>query len=1418
MLSMKSDLKLLYPVTLCMLLIFTTFTFAQEGGKYGKILRKADIQYETGNYVKANKTLNKYKNKIVKKYGAQNEYLPLYYIRRARFNLAEGLLLDFENSIEQAIGASEAIYGATSKKHAITLLDIGEILALYGDFVKSEQNVRSAQQTLEASEALDDNLKAQIDLTLAMVLTGRGFYNQALSFIDENLDYFRSRAVTKESFLDDKGRLQSRRLPEEEVKERLGDYATLLTLRANVYRKRGSYNDANSAFGEAKRWIDKNLGDTSIEYVKNQLDFGQFLLENGLRDFNNSDVKDERFDRTLSQLKKQHEESHYLAFDLYELLLKQYLASDNRSKFRNLKIEYEKAIKRNFKSSSLHYVNLETVEFDARLDKEKTRNLESKAAIQANNSALPQYHKKRIDIIDFLFRLALQNKNYAAAEKNLGDILDIKKVLYGEESPEYHLARIELANYYVDFTDKIKEAEAIYKESYFELVEKQIDTWHKDYVNIQDHLAKFYESTDQYDLAMAAVDKASDGAALKFSPDDPAYAVALDNEAQLYIKLADYEKAENSLNKSLEIFNEYRKDEGWLVEYVNTQATQAELKVIQGLFDDAENIITRSKKMLRRADDISNYNDLASQQGLARIYMPLGKFREARELLNELIVEYEARYGTNSRRLILPLVYLGQLELVEGEYTVAEKTARRAHNIATSIYGENSSKVAPVLILLAEIQTNIGDYQKAQTNTEKAIEIQEARFGRHHVDVAKSLTQLGLIRFYKGDDLATVEKIIEEAKDIILDKLGDRNPTYADILTDLAKVYISEKRYDDAFNSLTLAENIWLSKAGRRNNVNAAGIYSLIGDIYYMQRDYDKAEEQYERSKKIYQNKFNKNHPEYVKILSKLSKVYYMEGDTKKSRNYIEEALANHRNFIRAFFPALSEREKAKFWNTIRPDFEFYNTLAFNIKDQDARVIGDVYNNALLTKAILLNSSIKIRERIANSNDEELKTMYNDWLFKKEELTHVLSMSLEEWQENEIDPVVLTNQVEQIEKELSQRSELFSQSFENNAIVWKNVQDALKPNEVALEMVRYRYFDHVFTDSVVYASMYIKTKKEQSQPEVALMGNGAELENKFFKFYRNSITYRVPDPYSYDAYWKPLREVLGAYSTIYLSVDGVYNQINLEAIPIGNDKYVIDNSNIVLVSNTKDIWARKTRTREVQQEKRASMFGNPNFYLTASAGDISALPGTEVEVRELKNLLRTKGWTTASYTETDASEDEVKKLNNPKVFHIATHGFFTPEEQMTESQRLMQSGTAVAQNSLLRTGLLLTGAGDLLKETTFNYNAESGILTAYEAMNLNLDQTELVVLSACETGLGELAVGEGVYGLQRAFLVAGAKVLIMSLFKVDDAATQKLMTKFYQKWLETGEMRESFIAAKKELRNEYQDPIFWGSFIMIGLD
>ncbi|MBK7652609.1 MAG: CHAT domain-containing protein [Flammeovirgaceae bacterium] len=452
-----------------------------------------------------------------------------------------------------------------------------------------------------------------------------------------------------------------------------------------------------------------------------------------------------------------------------------------------------------------------------------------------------------------------------------------------------------------------------------------------------------------------------------------------------------------------------------------------------------------------------------------------------------------------------------------------------------------------------------------------------------------------------------------------------------------------------------------------------------------------------------------------------------------------------------------------------------------------------------------------------NSTDENLKASYSLWVEKKEFLTNALSMSTQQLVDNGIDLNALNGEVEKLEKDISQKSELFGQSFDDKKIKYADVQKAIGKNDVAIEVLRYRYFDHSFTDSIIYVALYVKN--DNARPKAIMLPDGSRMETRFFSYYRNSIISKMPDQYSYKVFWEPIQKGIGTAANVYLSADGVYNLVNLEAIPTPDGRYVIDNANIIMVSNTKDLYLRKVKSKAITASKTATMFGNPTYYMTASVDrNISQLPGTEKEVAELQQLLKEKGWVTDEYVKKSASEEQVKELASPRIFHIATHGFYTPAVEENDLETLTESQAEVNENPLLKTGLLLTGGGDVLNKTKYNYNIESGILTAYEAMSLNLDQTDLVVLSACETGLGQVSNGEGVYGLQRAFLVAGAKVLIMSMFKVDDAATQELILTFYRKWLTTNNMRQSFIDAKKELRVEYPEPIYWGAFMMIGLD
>jgi CHAT domain-containing protein len=1385
-----------------------------QNKKIDKSLRKVDSYYAEGNYLKAKSALEKVSSAAVSKMGQQNTYMPGLYLREARIDLETGILDDFEKTLEKALASSLAVYGDNSTSYASTMVDIAQIYNAYGNFRLSREYLDKATTLLSKTNQMNDLLKGRIALVTAEAMTGQGFCNEAIGQLKASDTYFASRAVEKETIVDGSN-IKTQRVPDAEIPLRYGDYAKLLTLTANAYSVKGNLLSADSAFKAAQTWIARNqryLGETNLALVENNYLYAKMLIDNG----NEQRERELEYDNILTSLKKKTNPTNTLAHSIYLEYMHQLLVEDNRAKYLNTKVEYQKVLDKYFPKSSLIQINLKAVEFDAKFENDKTKDLERDATNILNSKSLPKNYRTTEHILNFLYGVAIRSKRYTNAENYLTQLSEIKKELYGENSPGYHLSRIELASFYIDYTNKIEEAQKIFKESYTDFVSKEIGAWHKDHLDILNHLAMLYEFSDKYAEASATLDFASDVARSKFSDTDPEYGVELDRIAQLQIKLGQYEKAETNILKSISILDEYRKNETRIADYIHAVETQASLYGIKGMFDEAQANLDRSRKLISRAK-VPVGSELSSAEELTGLFIQLGRYSDADRLLAIQIPEYEKLYGKNSIRLIEPHINRGRIQLARGDYTEAERTAVSANQLSVKTYGDISTKTAPSQKLLSDIYYTLGDYDKAEINVSKAITSQEKQFGRNHIEVARSLSQIALIKFHDGDNPRDVEKLMIEARDIIASKLGKDNPQYAEIMKNMAVLYISQRKFDQAFASLSVAEGIWRAKTGKKNNINAASIYTLTGDVYYQQKNYPKAEEFYNQSKSLYEKFFSQSHPEYVKVLSKMSKVYYMRKEYKRSKRMIEESLGNYENFIKQYFPALSEREKAKYWNTIKGDFEFYNTLAFSNLEDFKDLSGKVYDYQLLTKALLLSSSIKIRERILNSSDDNLKVQYSTWLQKKELLTLALSMSPDELTENEIDRIALHQEVERLEKDLSRQSELFGQSFENKRITFDDVKKSLRDNETAIEMVRYRYFNHDFSDSVIYAALYLKN--DFSKPKAIIIADGTRMETRFFKFYRNAITGKIPDQVSYGVFWKPISDGIGQSSTIYLSADGVYNQINLEAIPTPDGKYVIDNANIVLVSNTKDMYLKKIKSKSEASQNTAWMFGNPTFYLTASAGNsIASLPGTEKEVNQLQFMLKQKGWVTSEYVEKSASEENVKEINSPKIFHIATHGFYKPSNQSTLQDEIQGSEASLNQNPLMRTGLLLRGAGDLMEKTDYNYNIESGILTAYEAMSLNLDKTDLVVLSACETGLGDLEAGEGVYGLQRAFLVAGAKVLIMSMFKVDDDATQQLMLKFYQKWLNSGNMRQSFIDAKKELRIEYPEPIYWGAFMMIGLD
>ena len=258
-------------------------------------------------------------------------------------------------------------------------------------------------------------------------------------------------------------------------------------------------------------------------------------------------------------------------------------------------------------------------------------------------------------------------------------------------------------------------------------------------------------------------------------------------------------------------------------------------------------------------------------------------------------------------------------------------------------------------------------------------------------------------------------------------------------------------------------------------------------------------------------------------------------------------------------------------------------------------------------------------------------------------------------------------------------------------------------------------------------------------------------------------------------------------------------------------------------------------TRELAEKRTSGLpktighiFGFPDYNLSKADGaigkkralsqfygfasdEIPALPATEKETEMIGDILTAANWKVSSFIKSEATEANVKLLDSPGLLHVATHGFFLSDLDVEDGLD-KDDASEIVENPLFRSGLLLAGVSAARDAA----QVEDGILTAYEAMNLSLDQTELVALSACETGLGEVRNGEGVYGLQRAFNVAGAKAVLMSLWQVDDAATQELMTTFYSLWLKEGDKHSAFRQAQLALKKKYPEPYYWGAFVLSG--
>ena len=920
------------------------------------------------------------------------------------------------------------------------------------------------------------------------------------------------------------------------------------------------------------------------------------------------------------------------------------------------------------------------------------------------------------------------------------------------------------------------------------------------------------------------------------------------SQADSFQNQGDFTKAilylENAKQKASEVYGKDHEN------YISTLNELAFLYKSAGNYKSALQLYWEAKNILKKSVGSEHPDYVETLNNMAELYTTLGNYMAALSLYKEKkdIIENEIG-GKNSiyATLLSNMAYLHQ-QL--GEDDEALLLFEESKNIFQVINGIEDPRYASLMNNLGLLYMEMGNYEAAYPLLTAVKEIRFRTSIDKPLDYAYSLNSLA--GFYKSTgNYKEALSLYEEAKIIIKENLGDTHPSYAILLDNLATLYTLIKNFEAALPLYNEAIQIEKQSEGIKN-LNYAGTINNLAILYSSMGNNEDAIHLLEESSKIQFNTMGNKHPDYAATLHNLALVYCSLNEYKNCKDKIIEAM----NIIMSHFnnlDILSEKQKINYKKVdVGLFYSFYSTC-LKLYSHDKSIAKYLFDTYLFSQNILFSSSKKMKEVILNSNDNELIDLYNKYVNTKVFLARAYSLTGEELINNKINVDSLERISENDEKELSKKTKVFENYLSEKNYNWEDIRKKLKRNEATVSVIRFPYYNQVWTDSIKYVALII-TKEMVDSPKLVELKNSSEFEGKFSELYRTSI---LPDSEKlksnvgcYKAFWEEIEKEIKDKDLVYFCPDGVYYTINLNTIQYPDGQYLYEKKDIVILNSLRELIEED---EPVYKSKIALLVGSPNYSMSKKSKKIQAtdfnnnysdagsyqitrefrdftltyLPGTKIEVEKINELLKKQGWVTQYLTGNQALEDAVKSVKNPRILHIATHGFFADDIQQNTGNQLNnsllfgQNTIRAIENPMLRSGLMFCGSQNTLNgEYNLQGQTDDGILTGYEAMDLTLDSTELVVLSACETGLGEIKDGEGVYGLQRAFKLAGARNLIMSLWKVDDNATQLLMRKFYEFWLAGNTKRKAFKMAQDHLKTEtvYKQPYYWGGFVYIGMD
>jgi len=832
---------------------------------------------------------------------------------------------------------------------------------------------------------------------------------------------------------------------------------------------------------------------------------------------------------------------------------------------------------------------------------------------------------------------------------------------------------------------------------------------------------------------------------------------------------------------------------------------------ITGNYTDAVSYINQSLEI---------WQELGDRKYVARSYSSLGIIYDNLGNTETAIGYFKAaaiisRELNDSRNLASTLKSIGIMHISTGEYVLALNYLQQSLEIETGL--SNQIGISKTLHNIGIVYDYQGDDVKARTYFLESLKIKRELDDK--VGVANTLNSIGVLflnaenydsAWYYFDQSMEIRQLIGEKKGVAT-SLNNKGSLYE-------KTIRFEQALEYYFSSLALAQEIGHSDIECRT-------LNKIGNLYYKLANYNSAIsfglKSVSLSAEIKANSLEKE----AALL--LYRSYLKKAEPDSAGNYLELLLKLVTNELVSNFFHLSEREKELYFSTMEDDFGRYFDFTLFYAPQFENLTDTAYNIALQNKGLTLKSSTAMRAAILNSGDSLLITDYENWIQIKRKISDLYSRGG--------DTKELENEANELEKGLVERSAAFSDFDKIKKLDWKQIRSSLKPGECSIEFEHFKS-EIDTTSPVIYVALLIKPDSEH--PEIIRLCNESDLIEILGTFQGNNLGF-VNSVYGtreeaqtalYKKIWQPLENYLEGVKTVYYSPSGLLHKISFASISKSQNIFLSDVYNFRQMGSTGKIALPEDVA--FGELENFLLMGGVNYNSQNSSKEVwSYLPGSLQETESINSFLQKKKFGVNYFHSNNASEEIFKeKIVSSSIVHIATHGFFFPdpekvrEEMKVDSesnQELKFRGTTNYanwsfvnnKNPLMRSGIVLANANDVWERDALA-EGEDGILTAQEVSNLDLRNTKLVVLSACETGLGDIHGSEGVFGLQRAFKMAGVKYLIMSLWQVPDKETSEFMQLFYRNLIKEKDVPVAFQKTQKVMREKY-DPYFWGAFILI---